>query len=136
MFLDECPIASGIFSEEVINLSRRRPLSYRNQSIDLVRKSMDWFLFDNALRLVRVKCYFLVVSYSNYVVYHCFFLPAKDLDCKYLFLNLDRFIIFVCRLLVNLKDSFLETFNYHFYHMCKFLYLPQIYNYGKRLRIA
>ena len=24
-----------------------RPLSYRNQSIDLLRKSMDWFLYDN-----------------------------------------------------------------------------------------
>ena len=29
-------------------LSRRRPLSYRNQSI-------DWFLYDNGLRLERVK---------------------------------------------------------------------------------
>ena len=28
----------------------RRPLSYRNQSIDLLRKSMDWFLYDNVLR--------------------------------------------------------------------------------------
>ena len=26
-----------------------RPLSYRNQSIDLFRKSMDWFLYDNGL---------------------------------------------------------------------------------------
>ena len=24
-----------------------RPLSYRKQSIDLLRKSMDWFLYDN-----------------------------------------------------------------------------------------
>ena len=24
-----------------------RPLSYRNLSIDLLRKSMDWFLYDN-----------------------------------------------------------------------------------------
>ena len=36
-------------------LSRRRPLSYRNQSIDLQSKSMDWFLYDNGLRLERVK---------------------------------------------------------------------------------
>ena len=35
--------------------SRRRPLSYRNQSIDLLRKSMDWFLYDNGLRLERVN---------------------------------------------------------------------------------
>ena len=36
-------------------LSRQRPLSYRNQSIDLRSKSMDWFLYDNGLRLERVK---------------------------------------------------------------------------------
>ena len=35
--------------------SRRRPLSYRNQSIDLLSKSMDWFLYNNGLRLERGK---------------------------------------------------------------------------------
>ena len=39
-----------------LTLSRRRPLSYRNQSIDLRNKTMDWFLYDNGLRLERVKC--------------------------------------------------------------------------------
>ena len=34
-----------------LTLSRRRLLSYRNQSIDLWRKSMDWFLYNNGLRL-------------------------------------------------------------------------------------
>ena len=38
-----------------LTLSRRRPLSYRNQSIDLWSKLMDWFLYDNGLRLERVK---------------------------------------------------------------------------------
>ena len=37
------------------SLSRRRPLSYRNQSIDLQSKSMDWFLYDNGLRHERVN---------------------------------------------------------------------------------
>ena len=32
---------------------------YRNQSIDLLHKSMDWFLYDNGLRHERVK-YFSV----------------------------------------------------------------------------
>ena len=32
------------------------PLSYRNQSIiDLLCKSMDWFLYDNGLRHERVE---------------------------------------------------------------------------------
>ena len=40
-----------------LTLSWRRPLSYRNQSIDLLHKSMDWFLYDNGLRHERVKCF-------------------------------------------------------------------------------
>ena len=27
----------------------------KNQSVDLLRKSMDWFLYDNGLRRERVK---------------------------------------------------------------------------------
>ena len=38
-----------------LTLSWRRPLSYRNQSIDLLCKSMDWFLYDNGLRHERVR---------------------------------------------------------------------------------
>ena len=38
-----------------LTLSWRRPLSYRNQSIDLRSKSVDWFLYDNGLRHERVK---------------------------------------------------------------------------------
>ena len=38
-----------------LTLSWQRPLSYRNQSIDLWSKSMDWVLYDNGLRHERVK---------------------------------------------------------------------------------
>ena len=38
-----------------LTLSWRRPSSYRNQSIDLRSKSMDWFLYDNGLRHERVN---------------------------------------------------------------------------------
>ena len=31
------------------------PLSYKNQSIDLLLKSMDWFLYDNGLCHERVN---------------------------------------------------------------------------------
>ena len=41
--------------EIYLTLSRRRPLSYRNQSIDLRSKSMDWFQYGNGLCLERVK---------------------------------------------------------------------------------
>ena len=40
-----------------LTLSWRSPLSYRNQSIDLQSKSMDWFLYDNRLRHERVKSF-------------------------------------------------------------------------------
>ena len=35
---------------------------YRNQSIDLQSKSMDWFLYDNGLRHERVKCVNYIAS--------------------------------------------------------------------------
>ena len=35
------------------DISWRRPLSYRNQSIDSLGKPMDWFLYDNGLRYER-----------------------------------------------------------------------------------
>ena len=38
-----------------LTLSWRRPLLYRNHSTDLLRKSMDWFLYHNGLRHGRVK---------------------------------------------------------------------------------
>ena len=38
-----------------LTLSRWRLISYRNQSIDLQRKSMDWFLYDIGLRRERVN---------------------------------------------------------------------------------
>ena len=38
-----------------LTLSWRRSLSYRNQFIDLLSKSMDWFLHDSDLRHERVN---------------------------------------------------------------------------------
>ena len=45
----------GSNAESCLTLSRRRPISHRNQSIDLLCKSMDWFLYDIGLRRERVK---------------------------------------------------------------------------------
>ena len=46
----------------VLTLSRRRPLSYRNQCIDLRIKSMDWFLYENSLCHKRVKNILQIVT--------------------------------------------------------------------------
>ena len=40
-----------------INEIRGRPLSYRNQTIDLLCKSVGWFLYDRGLCHERVKCF-------------------------------------------------------------------------------
>ena len=48
---------------------------YRNQSIDLLGKSMDWFLYDNGLRHERVNRTHLPFFQSMYVkIYTIFFL--------------------------------------------------------------
>ena len=39
----------------LLTLPWRRPLSYRNQSINLQSKLTDWFLYDNGLRHERVN---------------------------------------------------------------------------------
>ena len=43
------------FLKLLLTLSWRWPLSWRNQSIDLLGKSMDWLLYDNGLGHERVK---------------------------------------------------------------------------------
>ena len=48
-------IITSYFLSFDLTLSWGRPLSYRNQSIDLFRKSMDWFLYDISLRHEKVK---------------------------------------------------------------------------------
>ena len=42
------------FFKLLLTLSWRRLSWYRNQSIDFLRKSMDWFLYDNGLRHVKM----------------------------------------------------------------------------------
>ena len=59
-----------------LNLSWRRPLSYRNQSIDLLRKSLDWFLCDHGLRHERVKKKIFI----NCNMYDIFYLRYTALD--------------------------------------------------------
>ena len=54
----------------ILILSWRRLISYRNQSIDVRSKSMDWFLFDIGLRHERVNkghkyLFFIKVGVAN-----------------------------------------------------------------------
>ena len=49
----------------LLTLSWQRPLSYRNQSIDLRSKSMDWFLYNNSLRHERINPLYLLQSIAR-----------------------------------------------------------------------
>ena len=62
-----------------LTLSWRRSLSYRNQSIDLLRWSMGWFLYDNGLRHERVKGggtwdYYFLIAFGQW----CLSFRLKD----------------------------------------------------------
>ena len=52
----------------ILTLSWRRSLSYRNQSIRLQCKSMDWFLYDRVVRHERVKCLFRKQTWKLYLL--------------------------------------------------------------------
>ena len=77
------------FNKAGLNLSWRRLLSYRNQSIDLPSKSMDWFLYDNELRHENV----------NVIKYYCTFYSFINLT----FLFLEEFLKKCWK---NLRDNF------------------------------
>ena len=47
--------AGAYINVDFLSLLWWRPLSYRNQSIDLLCRSMDWFLCDTDFRHERVK---------------------------------------------------------------------------------
>ena len=52
-------ITAKVFYYQILKLSWRRSLSYRNQSTDFQSTSMDWFLYDRDLcyeRINKFKC--------------------------------------------------------------------------------
>ena len=66
-----------------LNVSRRRSLSYRNESIDLQNKSMDWFLYDKDLRHERVnKCEGILLKLYFYIVLYVYILLRKILNLE------------------------------------------------------
>ena len=58
----------------VLTLSRRLFVSYRNQAIDVLCKSMDWFLYDRDLSYERVR-------YGLY--YRCISCNARENVCTW-----------------------------------------------------
>ena len=61
-------ILSHIYLDEYIQLfSWQKSLSYKNQSIDLHYKLMDWFLYDKDICHERVRCSSLIVLWWKYM---------------------------------------------------------------------
>ena len=76
IFLTDCKnhvsistLSIKIILSNSLTLSWRRPYSYRNQSTDSLRNSMDWFLYDDSLRHERVKSLNQVVISHLYIIF-------------------------------------------------------------------
>ena len=80
----------------LLTLSWRRPLSYRNQSIDLLRKSMNWFLYDNGLRHERVKLRH--VRLYAFISICCMLHKYIEFDQDFLWLLVLIYYSFSCKL--------------------------------------
>ena len=79
-------------------LSWRRPLSYRNQSIDLRSKSMDWFLYDNGLSHERVKEYLSSEHLNiNFSIEKKRMVVCLFLDGNYFFVKNEKIATNLCR---------------------------------------
>ena len=84
-------IFANVKKPRLLTLSWRRPLSYRNQSIGLLHKLMDWFLYDNGLRHKRVK------TNSNIQRFLLFYLtPLVSRKTKSLFFEKSQVDIVTC----------------------------------------
>ena len=63
-FFEQCERYTQIFGLFCLNLSRRRSLSYRTQSINLL--SVDWLLYGTDLRDESVKCRTRIYTFSGF----------------------------------------------------------------------
>ena len=72
LFLYKCILRNSELIEaskvHMLTLLWRRPLSHRNQSINLLCKSMDWFLYDNGLRHEGVKYLIMVKNKVDWII--------------------------------------------------------------------
>ena len=80
-----------------LNLSWRRSLSYKNQSIDLLYKSMDWFLYDRDLCHERVNIAIVALNtcfslYTVHVQSYWWNHSMNLLDIVFSMFNLNKYV--------------------------------------------
>ena len=104
-----------------LTLSWRRPLSYRNQSIDLLRKSMDLFQYDNGLGHKRVNFFFSRAS----MLLRCCLMHITIIILKHIL-----YWVYLCLGL----DSFL-SYLWFIFHFQSHFYCYQSYNLNKTVAL-
>ena len=84
---------------QILNLPWWRSLSYRNHAIDLHSKSVDWFLYERALRAKRVKCalsglrQFLATGSCLKMINNAYYFTSKALFFLRIFKFLSDFLV-------------------------------------------
>ena len=63
------PDSRCMWMKSVLNFSWQRSLLYRNQSIDLQNKSIDWFLYDRSFRHERVTAMLIALMLCYMLCY-------------------------------------------------------------------
>ena len=90
------------------------PLSYRNQSIDLPCKTMNWFLYDNGLRHERVNLNFsLKFALNSFMTGVLYRNECIDFNC---IVKVSKFLYFCVKKKIEKKKVeklYLERKNKH-----------------------
>ena len=87
-----------------LTLSWQRSLSYRNQSIDLLSQSMDWFVYDGDFRHERVKVARVVKLKLAFMEWFFYNLVIVIKLYKIRYLNLDKVLLFSRKQVICLKN--------------------------------
>ena len=108
-----------------MTLSWHRTLYYRKQLINLLCKSMDWFLYDNGLRRQRVKVFPIATSVSWPSFLTIWFTVQKIYlrMCSTTYANIHHEVTtFQVRETVSIiKIEYLKNKKWHFHEIKKFL---------------
>ena len=97
------PFSFSELIKYILTLSWRRSLSYRNQFIDLLCKSMDWFLHDRNLRHERVKGskLMLIHKWYQYIKSSC----IKVYGTRYVKIRIYTWLVRVVRFVLQKANS-------------------------------
>ena len=97
-----------------LTLSWRRPLLFRNQSIDLLCKSMDWFLHDRDLHHEIFKYFWIHKYIKQFWCYH-----------MYQHQNITSVLVFTLVFGIHCNFSLFYQFDYKFVDLMVFFFFTR-----------